>query len=405
MSNQNRPIEHFTEAKDQFLYGSRLLYGNPSDEAEAASWFAKSADQGHAEAQGSLGSLYLHGKGVPQDDSLAEYWIRKAAVQGDRNSQRLLGFLYTEGRGVPQDYMMALHWFKQSADRGDSFAQKILEAMVNAKGDPQSFGQILDAANNGEIHAQRSLGDFYKYGKGVPGASEQSAKWFRMASDQDDAYSQKLLGEFFRDGKGVSKDNIQAYDLFRKAADQGDSSAQKEAGLLYCDDKAQSAVGNTPLLQNEFLLREYLNDDTHQFDRYSKGQLCDALGTILYDQELYDEAAHYYFQAYDDGYYKDKVGSIGLVNLARMKSSGILSASSPHSKSQQRFNALDAIRADSIERSNNAAIMVAAATFVGYHLLIYVTKTTGTMHDESLLIAGGLSWIAWWLTLKSFEGS
>lgn len=41
------------------------------NEIEAASWFAKSAKQGHAKAQCNLGVCYKKGRGVPRDDGKA----------------------------------------------------------------------------------------------------------------------------------------------------------------------------------------------------------------------------------------------------------------------------------------------------------------------------------------------
>lgn len=41
------------------------------NEIEAASWFSKSALQGHAKAQCNLGVCYKKGRGVPRDDNKA----------------------------------------------------------------------------------------------------------------------------------------------------------------------------------------------------------------------------------------------------------------------------------------------------------------------------------------------
>ena len=58
----------------------------------------------------SLGNLYYKGQGVPQDDAQAATWFRKAAEQGDAGAQYNLGGLYFWGRGVPQDYAEAYFW-------------------------------------------------------------------------------------------------------------------------------------------------------------------------------------------------------------------------------------------------------------------------------------------------------
>ncbi len=57
------------------------------------------ADQGHAEAQTHLGTMYSKGQGVPQDFAETARWYRKAADQGWARAQVLLGLMYTEGGG------------------------------------------------------------------------------------------------------------------------------------------------------------------------------------------------------------------------------------------------------------------------------------------------------------------
>lgn len=53
-----------------------------SDDAQAAYWYRKAAEQGIAEAQFSLGSIYRNGRGVPKDEAEAVRWLRMAAEQG-----------------------------------------------------------------------------------------------------------------------------------------------------------------------------------------------------------------------------------------------------------------------------------------------------------------------------------
>ena len=46
----------------------------PADDAEAAQWFLKAAQQGNVRAQVNLGLMYLRGEGVAQDDVEAAKW-------------------------------------------------------------------------------------------------------------------------------------------------------------------------------------------------------------------------------------------------------------------------------------------------------------------------------------------
>jgi TPR repeat protein len=98
--------------------------GVKQDHVEAVSLYQKSADQGHADAQFNLGCMYMNGHGVKQDHGEAARWFRKSADQGDANAQSNLGFMYGNGQGVKQDLGEALAWFRKSAAQGHAQAKE-----------------------------------------------------------------------------------------------------------------------------------------------------------------------------------------------------------------------------------------------------------------------------------------
>jgi len=61
--------------------------------------------------------IYDNGKGVPQDYSEAAKWYRKAAEQGHAEAQYNLGVSCAKGEGVKQDYSLAYIWLSLSASR------------------------------------------------------------------------------------------------------------------------------------------------------------------------------------------------------------------------------------------------------------------------------------------------
>jgi TPR repeat protein len=62
----------------------------------AANWFGKAAEQGLANAQLNLGSLYERGEGVEQNPQQAEKWYRLAAAQGSEEAQERLDLLKSQ---------------------------------------------------------------------------------------------------------------------------------------------------------------------------------------------------------------------------------------------------------------------------------------------------------------------
>jgi TPR repeat protein len=75
-------------AAAQFSLESGAFRGQ--DDNEAAKWFGL-ALQGDAEAQFNLGLLYVKGEGVPQDYVDAAEWYRRAAEQGHAGAQFATG--------------------------------------------------------------------------------------------------------------------------------------------------------------------------------------------------------------------------------------------------------------------------------------------------------------------------
>jgi TPR repeat protein len=119
-----RPLAEQGDAEAQYKLGTMYDIGQgvPLDNAKAGRWFRKAAEQGHATAQYKLGVMYEAGWGVPQDYAKAVRWFRKAAEQGDAPSQFRLGNMYDVGHGVPQDYVEAHKWYSLAAAAGEPSA-------------------------------------------------------------------------------------------------------------------------------------------------------------------------------------------------------------------------------------------------------------------------------------------
>ena len=53
-----------------------------TDKKQAFYWYKKSAEQGHAEAQYTLGVMSYNGDGILTDKKQAAFWIRKSYKNG-----------------------------------------------------------------------------------------------------------------------------------------------------------------------------------------------------------------------------------------------------------------------------------------------------------------------------------
>jgi uncharacterized protein len=95
---------------------------NRKDYATALREWRALAEQGDAEAQDFLGTLYFKGWGVPQDYAKARQWWEKAAAQGRASAQNDLGLLYANGLGGPQDLVQSHMWYSLAAGNGYEIA-------------------------------------------------------------------------------------------------------------------------------------------------------------------------------------------------------------------------------------------------------------------------------------------
>jgi TPR repeat protein len=94
----------------QFVVGECYKYGYgvvAKDYAEAARLYRLAADQGHVEAQNSLGLMFEDGEGVAEDAAEAARLYLLAAEQGLAVAQLNIGSAFASGLGVTTDKQCA----------------------------------------------------------------------------------------------------------------------------------------------------------------------------------------------------------------------------------------------------------------------------------------------------------
>ena len=72
---------------------------NHDDKAVAVAWFRIAAEQGIAEAEWSLGALYMGGIGLERNEAVGVAWYTRAALQGHVAAQTALATSYMDGVG------------------------------------------------------------------------------------------------------------------------------------------------------------------------------------------------------------------------------------------------------------------------------------------------------------------
>lgn len=110
------------------------------------------AEQGDAQGQAKLASLYLMGwQGHEQNNEQAAEWMKKAAEQGVVEAQVVMGAMYDRGLGVPNDRNAATQWYEKAAAQGHGTSLAILGRNETAKGSVKFSYQAM------RLNAARSI--------------------------------------------------------------------------------------------------------------------------------------------------------------------------------------------------------------------------------------------------------
>ena len=81
---------------------------------------------------------------------------------------------------------------------------------------------LVDAAKQGNVDAQQTLGNIYRFGEnGVQKNDKEAAKWYAMAAERGNPAAQTQLGLMYCLGQGVQKDSHKGTGWLLLAAKQG----------------------------------------------------------------------------------------------------------------------------------------------------------------------------------------
>lgn len=114
-----QPLAQAGDPDAQHALGMMYEYGHglDRDDAVAASWYKKAADQNMTEAQYRLGVFHDNGWGVPRDPGLAAQWYERAAQRGHAFAQHDLAYMHLNGTGVPKDKIQAYKWLRIASEQ------------------------------------------------------------------------------------------------------------------------------------------------------------------------------------------------------------------------------------------------------------------------------------------------
>ena len=212
-----------------FVAAALCFFFAGCDSREVAA-LKKAAEQGDADAQLKLSTMYAKGEGVPKSNAKAVDWFQrastqyqkdaeqyeKAARQGDTDAQFKLAIMCIDGRGIPKDEYKAGVWLQCAAEKGHEKAAERLQ----------------EAAEQGHAWAQYPLGKMYAKGQGISQSDTKALEWYQKAAAQDYDNAKERMNWLL---EKITNE---------KAAEKGDAEAQFQLGWYYysqLNDEAKAA--------------------------------------------------------------------------------------------------------------------------------------------------------------------
>jgi len=200
--------------------------GVPVNQAEAARWYEKAADQGVTEAQFRYGAMLLQGRYVPRDKAKAEKLMKAAADAGNRMAQFNYGQLMMMDHPGEAGLDEAFPWFMKAAeaklaDGEYAVSQIYANGTLKIPRDDKKAREYLErAAKQGYDTAQLDLAAWYIEGRGGPRDYKAGFRWMQRAAITGNVAAQARLARLYRDGIGTDGDSIEAaawYIVARRA--------------------------------------------------------------------------------------------------------------------------------------------------------------------------------------------
>jgi uncharacterized protein len=249
----NHPgAQNRTDAFGEYCVGLAYMQGyfGTKDQAAAARYYRRAADQNLPAAEFTLGYAYERGYGVPHDHAMAISWWQKAAAGGSADANFMLGEAYANGSGVPKNQEKANSYYRVAAQEGSEDAKrKIVTAgyqnlpgtdlvrkgndLRSAKDYAGAVAAFRQAAEMGNPYGQGSLGIMYEAGWGVRQSYQEAAKWYTMSANKGLPESHKRIGQLNELGEGMPENWAVALAWYQKSAAQHDPEGEFALGRMY----------------------------------------------------------------------------------------------------------------------------------------------------------------------------
>ena len=210
------------DARADYLIGALFEDGQGvlRDVVEAAAWFRRAADRGHAGAHVRLARILLHG-GHNGSERLFARSDQDASVVADNHA-----LLFPSGAHLDTDCEAAIRLLTAAVEQGEAEAGAMLGALYfEGRKAPRDIAAARScyewAAERGDCNAQFGLGDIHYNGLGVEKNLELGADWYEKAASNGHTRAQLALATVLYYGVGRPRDAARCRRMVRQGRRPG----------------------------------------------------------------------------------------------------------------------------------------------------------------------------------------
>ena len=212
----------------------------------------RSADSNDVAARFELAKFFIKSKNRDLQKR-AFSTFKKLATQDytpvQTDAKYMLGVCYENGYGIQKSYPRAIRWYKMARDNighdlrplQKDFEKEMQEALHAFFGEPDTdpvtpemIDVMIDAAEGGDVNAQKSFMELFEYSSGQMKLSgEEADYWSEKAIENGNVDMIDKLGRMYYFGQGVERDLRKGRDLMLRAAEMGSASSAYHLGIHY----------------------------------------------------------------------------------------------------------------------------------------------------------------------------
>ncbi|RIB16875.1 hypothetical protein C2G38_2188795 [Gigaspora rosea] len=258
-----------------------------------------------------IGFFYDHGIGIKVNKRKAQKMYEQAKkyksnIQSQSNSTRSLnpiyritksteafaynifGNIYRNGDGITQSNEKAFQFYMKSAENGNHHAQYSVGycyqyGIGTAKNEEKAFQWYVKSSANGNPKAQSRLGNCYQYGIGTTKDEQKAFQWYMKSAESGTYNSQNNLGYCYQNGVGVIKDEEKAFQWYTKSTENGNPKGPYNLGYCY-----QNGIGTIKDEQKAFRLYLMSAEKGYSFGQHSLGNCYQhGIGTAKNEEQAF----------------------------------------------------------------------------------------------------------------------